>query len=346
MPDDSPERAPTPDAGPLGEFALISRIIARLGDAAATDILVPPGDDAAIWREDAGAVVATIDALTEGNHWRADTMTLEDVGWRAVAANVSDLAAMGAQPRYLLVAASLGPTLTPADLDAFVDGLAASCRAHGVRIAGGDIVRGATTMFTIAAYGAIRLEDGRLRSLRRNGARLGDLVAVSGHPGASAAGLAIIEGGRSDDPVAAPLLEAHRRPRARTEIGANAREAGVACAIDISDGLLQDLDHIAEESGVGIEIDCDAIPVHPAARALLGDTDALDLALGGGEDFELILVGHEDALAALGDRVTVIGRIVPEHPGETVALDANGAAVQPSRRGWDQLAPTTPEGRS
>ncbi len=119
----------------LGEFALIDRIIARLGDAAARDLVVPPGDDAAAWRTGPELAVATIDALVEGTHWRTDTMAYGDVGWRAVTANVSDLAAMGAEPQYLLIAMTLGPAFTVDDLDALVEGLAESCRLHGVRVA-------------------------------------------------------------------------------------------------------------------------------------------------------------------------------------------------------------------
>jgi len=343
----SPDPAPGgPASGDWGEFALIARIIARLGDAAATDILVPPGDDAAIWLADSRGVVATIDALTEGTHWRADTMDLADVGWRAVTANVSDLAAMGAEPGYLLVATCLGPSITSAGLDAFVDGLAASSRTHGVRVAGGDIVRGEATMFTIAAYGSAPFEGDEPRTLRRNAALVGDVIAVSGHPGASAAGLALIERGQANSGDAAALVEAHRRPLARTEIGRQAIALGIRCAIDVSDGLLQDLDHIAEQSGVGIEIDCAAIPVHPAAVELLGSGAALDLALGGGEDFELALVGEASQLAALGDQVTTIGRVVEEHSGETIALDADGAPYRPARRGWDQLANSRGGGQS
>ena len=329
----------------LGEFPLIARIVERLGDAAAADILVPSGDDAAAWLETTpGITVATIDALTAGTHWSADTMSMADVGWRAVAANVSDLAAMSATPGYLLIAASLGPAITLADLDGFVHGLADSCRAHGVRVAGGDIVRGPATMFSIAAYGRVDLmgdsaEDTPL--LRRSSARVGDAVAVSGHPGASSAGLALIEAGRASEPESAPLLGAHRRPRARTALGHAAVAAGVRCAIDVSDGVLQDLDHIAEQSGVGIEVDCDSLPLHPAARALLGDASALDLALGGGEDFELLLTGDEATLRSLSSSevpVTVIGHVVSEHPGETVARDAQRAVYEAPQRGWDQLA--------
>lgn len=329
----------------LGEFPLIARIVERLGSAAANDILVPSGDDAAVWLDAApGASVATIDALTEGTHWRPDTMSMSDVGWRAVAVNVSDLAAMGAAPGYLLVAASLGPRITLDDLDGFVGGLAESCRTHGVRIAGGDIVRGTATMFSVAAYGRVDLPAGSTGDpplLRRNAARVGDVVAVSGHPGASSAGLALIDAGRADEPQAAPLLAAHRRPNARTALGPAAAHAGIRCAIDISDGVLQDLDHIAKQSDVGIELDCPSLPLHPAAGALLGDTAALDLALGGGEDFELLLVGPEETLRSLSTSelpVTVIGKVVAGHPGQTIAHDEQGATYEPARRGWDQLA--------
>src|SRR3990170_4998314 len=112
----------------LGEFALIDRIVARLGDAAANDIIVPPGDDAAVWDARDSLAVVTIDALVEGTHFRADTMSMADLGWRAVAANVSDLAAMGAEPQYLLIATMLAPELPLAAIDALVDGIAEGCR--------------------------------------------------------------------------------------------------------------------------------------------------------------------------------------------------------------------------
>ena len=337
------------DAGlhDLGEFGLIDRMVARLGAAAAGDILVPFGDDAAVWRGDP-ATVATIDTLAEGTHWRADTMDLADVGWRAVAANCSDLAAMGARPSTLLVATILGPDVTLEGIDALIDGLAAGCRAHCVRIAGGDVVRGGATAITIAAYGGADLEgapglDQResARVLRRDAAAVGQRVAVSGAPGAAAGGLALIEAGRIAEAGAADLVAAHRRPLARTDLGRAALDAGVRCAIDISDGLLQDLGHIARRSGVGIEVAAAALPLHPAARSLLGDERALDLCLGGGEDFELALVGDADALRRL-DRpelpVTLIGHVVADHPGEVIVWDEEGEAYVPAVAGWDQLA--------
>ena len=332
------------DATP-GEFALIDRIVARLGDAAAREIAVPPGDDAAVWAAGDGAIVATTDALVEGNHWRRDTMSMADVGWRAIAASVSDIAAMGATPTYALVATVLAPSLTVEDLDAFIDGLAEACRCFGVRVAGGDVVRGTETAFAVTLLGSAAIDDattehGRARVLRRDGARPGDAVAVSGAPGASAAGLALIEAGRAAEPTAAPLLAAHRRPASSVALGKAALEAGVRCAIDLSDGLLQDLGHVAERSRAGIEIDRDALPLHPAAVALLGGQAALDLALGGGEDYELALTGPAEALAALSTTalaVTVIGRVVPDHAGEAWAVTPAGERYEPPSTGWDQL---------
>lgn len=328
----------------LGEFTLIDRIVARLGDAAAHDLVVPPGDDAAVWRTGPGLAVATIDALVEGAHWRTDTMAYGDAGWRAVTANVSDLAAMGAAPQYLLIATTLGPALTIDDLDALIEGIAESCRFHGVRVAGGDVVRGPATALSIAAYGRIEggtIEGGTVDAplLRRSRARAGDLVAVSGTPGASAAGLALIEAGRAAEVGVEMLLLAHRRPVARVALGQAAAAAGLRCGIDVSDGLLQDLGHIAEASEVGVELAAASLPLHPAAVEALGARAALDLALGGGEDFELVLTGPRAALVALDTPeapVTLIGRVVPDHPGEVIVWGEDGEAYEPPRRGWDQ----------
>jgi len=325
----------------LSEFQLIDRIVARLGEAAARDILVPPGDDAAAWRSSNGATVATTDALVEGTHWRSDTMSWGDVGWRAIASNVSDIAAMGAQPRFALLATVIGPALSIEDIDGLIDGVAASCLEHGVRVAGGDITRGPTTMLSVTLLGESTLDAGGTPLLlRRDGARAGDAVAVSGHPGAAASGLALIEAGRGSEDGLDALLEAHRRPVARTALGVAAVAAGLRCGIDVSDGLLQDAGHIAERSGAGIEIALDALPLHPAAVAVLGAKTARNLALGGGEDYELLLAGPHaviDTLAMADVPLTVIGRVVEEHPREAWAIDAKGERYEPPSAGWDHL---------
>ena len=330
----------------LGEFGLIERIVARLGEAAARYILVPSGDDAAAWTHRGAVTVATTDALVEGVHWRSSlegvptlpTMSWADAGWRAIASNVSDIAAMGATPDFALVSAVLGPALALDALDCLIDGMGASCLEHGVRITGGDVVGGAQTVLGVTLIG--HADSAAL--LRRDGARFGDLVAVSGTLGASAAGLAIIEAGRTDEPGLAPLLEAHRRPRARVALGLAALEAGVRCALDVSDGLLQDLGHLAVRSRLGIEVDLDALPLSFDAVGALGVSRARDLALGGGEDYELALIGPGRALRGLGTDelpVTIIGRVVAEHPGEAWAIDRQGERYLPPSSGWDHLAP-------
>ncbi len=323
-------------AFPLGEFALIDRIVARLGDAAASDILVPPGDDAAVWASGEGFTVASIDAAVEGTHWHAGS-ALDHAGWRAIAGGISDIAAMGAELQQLLVATVIGSDVTAGDLDALIDGMADACRCHGARIAGGDIVRGRQTAITVTAIGHSPRPD---RLLRRDAARPGDAVAVSGTPGASAAGFALIGTDRERDPALASLLAAHRRPVARLALGRAAVDAGIACAIDISDGLLQDLGHIAARSGAGIEIDPAALPLHPTAVAAFDEQRARDMALGGGEDYELALAGPAAALQALATEslpVTVIGRVVVDHPGEAWAIAQDGARYRPPSAGWDQL---------
>ena len=328
------------DGDDRSEFALIDRMVERLGDAAAAEIAVPSGDDAAVWVAEQGAAVVSVDAQVEGTHWRADTMSMGDVGWRAIVAGVSDLAAMGAEPRYALVASVLPASIATAGVDALIDGMAAACRCHALRIAGGDIVRGSEVMLAVTVFGTAQLTGSVPRVLRRDAARAGDAVAVSGTPGASAAGLALIEAGRSGEAAAAPLLDAHRRPLARLALGRAAVEAGIECAIDVSDGLLQDLGHIARRSHVGIEVELAALPLHRAAVGLLGEPRARDLALGGGEDFELALVGSERALKALASPalpLTLIGRVVDAHRGEAWAVAADGERYRPPSAGWDQL---------
>ncbi|MXZ46764.1 MAG: thiamine-phosphate kinase [Chloroflexi bacterium] len=325
----------------LGEFGLIDRIVARLGDAAARDITVPPGDDAAAWAVDAGVAVATVDTLAEGTHWRRDTMSFADVGWRAVVTSISDLAAMGVEPGFLLISAELGPSVQLDDVDAFADGVAAACDCYGVRVAGGNVAGTPATSFSTTAFGtATAAGDGSPLLLRRDAARPGDLVAVSGTPGASAAGLAMIEAGRAEESEAEPLVTAHRRPQARIGLGRAAVEAGVKCTVDISDGLLQDLGHVARASRVGVEVDAGAVPLHPSALALLDPERARELALRGGEDYELALTAPAATLGALTDGeapVTTIGRVVAEYPGEVVVLGSDGRPLEQPSGGWDQL---------
>ncbi|MDG1839269.1 MAG: thiamine-phosphate kinase [Dehalococcoidia bacterium] len=327
------------------EFNLISRIIDQLGVAAAQDIVVPPGDDAAVWAVSSpgNLIVASVDAMTAGVHWLEgpdSTMTSSDVGWRAVAASVSDIAAMGATPKMLLISLTISELTSPTFVDGLVKGISDACLFHEVKVAGGDIVKGSSNGISITVIGEVEhYSDNRI--LRRNSAKLGDIVVVTGRLGASAAGLSLIKGSDEIDQSSEILVRRHRRPEARIASGRKALISGALCAIDISDGFLQDLGHIASASQVDIEIICDDIPLEAAAIALLGRPKALDLGLGGGEDYELALIFGEELLKDIeyesDIELTVVGRVVEQLADESAvrALDSQGEIYSPAIRGWD-----------
>ncbi len=328
----------------LDEFKLISKIIDQLGSSAAKDIIVPPGDDAAVWMNSKNSLtVATVDTLTEGTHWRADTMSFYDVGWRAITASVSDLAAMGATPNYLLIAITLDTSTTEQNINMLTEGIAKSSTVHKVKIAGGDITRAHTNIISVTAIGQITQNNPQSNYypiMRRNTAEVGEFVAVSGYPGTSGAGLNILEA-NIQGTLDAELITLHRQPIARIELGVSAAKAGIKCAIDLSDGLVQDLEHIAKASNIGIKIDTRKIPLHSTAYNLLGEQKTLDLALGqGGEDFELILTGSEQHLRSLHTielPVTIIGKTTLKHPGQVKVYKGTDEEYDPPQRGWNHL---------
>jgi len=335
----------------VGEFTLIDRLAAVLKDTGPTGLLVGIGDDAAAWRPTPNTVtVATTDALVEGVHFDLSTTGWADLGWKALAENVSDVAAMGCWPRYALVALALPDRLSVRDLEDLYRGLQACATAFGCQAVGGDVAAShyvtiAVTLIgeSLPATGA----DDQPPLLRRSAARAGDVVATTGPLGASAAGLRLLReaaGTEADD--AAALVSAHLRPMPRVTAGVVLVQAGVRCAIDVSDGLVADLGHICEQSGVDAEIRADRVPLHPAARARFPDT-ALDMALGGGEDYELVCTGSAEALArasrelaARGEPPLVtIGRILPQRGAapRVSVLGKDGDLVRPERAGYQHF---------
>jgi thiamine-monophosphate kinase len=267
----------------LGEFALIAAIAAALPPEPAP--LLGPGDDAAVLRAPDGRVVATTDLLVEGLHFRRDWSAAADVGVKAAAQNLADVAAMGAIPTGLLVGLA-APGDLPVDwaLD-LVRGMAAECGRAGAAIAGGDVTGGPAVMLGVTALGDLA---GR-PPVTRGGARPGDVLAVAGRLGWSAAGLAILTASARPGGEDGDLVAAHRRPQPPYPAGPQAARLGATAMIDISDGLVQDLGHVAQASGVRIDIDTAGLPgTGPlrAAAARLG-ADWLDWALTGGEDHAL-----------------------------------------------------------
>ena len=289
-------------------------------------IRIGMGDDAAVLEPSDAAQVLTVDTAVSGVHFLRDLSRGEDIAYRAFVAAASDVAAMGARARAALTALVL-----PADVDddlfrALVDGLGEASDATGAPIVGGNLSSGSELSITTTVVGELEGE-----ALTRGGARAGDGVYVTGPVGGAAVGLALLRAGHRDGD-ATPFIARYHRPTARFDAGARLRGLATA-AIDISDGLVQDLGHIAEASGVNAELDASALPHLPDHARLareLGE-DPLALALSGGDDYELIFTAPAGARAdALGTR---IGRIV-SGGGEVRVLGPDGAPLDLEARGY------------
>jgi thiamine-monophosphate kinase len=324
----------------LGEFGLIERLRRALGERGDERLVVGIGDDAAVWRAGGGFAVATTDTMVAGVHFLPGDVAWRDVGWKALAVNVSDVAAMGAAPSFALVTLCVPPETAVADIDELYAGLRECAEAYGVTVAGGDVVASPVFAITVALSGAVGVRgDGTPALLRRDGACAGDAVAVTGALGGSAGGLRVLTEGVARTEPAERLIARHMRPRPRVDAGRAAVSAGAACAIDISDGLAQDLGHVCEASGLGAELWLPKVPLDDALVATFPD-DAPTLAATGGEDYELIVVATEDVLrraeVMLGTPLPIVG-LMREGAGVRV-LDAAGREVRVQMRGWDHLA--------
>ncbi len=313
----------------MDEFALIDRYFRRAGGSG---VALGVGDDGAVLEPPAGRnLVAVVDTLVAGVHY-PDDLPAADVGFRAVAVNLSDLAAMGAEPAWMTLALTL-PAADADWLDAFAAGLFAAADEHGVALVGGDTTRGPATVVSVQLLG--HTEPGR--ELRRAGARPGDLMYLSGHPGDAAAGLAAWQSGQRDG----PLVGKFRRPAARVALGQAA--AGLAsAAIDVSDGLAADLGHVLAASGCAAVIDVEDLPLSDALLAAVGAERALDLALGGGDDYELCIAvpagaeaAFREAAAATATPVTAIGRF---REGAGLQFKRGGRRFEPGVRGYRHFA--------
>lgn len=343
----SPPASTPPRIRDVGEFGLIARLQALVAarrpppDGEGPRLLLSIGDDCAAWQPTPGArEVITTDALIEDVHFRRSTTSWADLGWKALAVNVSDVAAMGAAPRYALV--TLGaPRDTPvADLEALYAGMLDLATEYQLDIIGGDVVAAPVVVLNLTVVG-----DSRGELLRRDAARIGDLLAVSGALGASRGGLELLESGRQPNDQSGPLFEAHRRPRPRVAEAAALVESGVRCAMDLSDGLLGDAAHIGERSGLAAMLERERVPVHPALQAVFGEA-ALGMALGGGEDYELLCAAPADVLARasaalvrLGTPLSVVGRLVERGPDDPLVrvIDPAGRPIRLDGASWDHF---------
>jgi thiamine-monophosphate kinase len=311
----------------LGEFGLIAAIKALLpvGNAQILGI----GDDAAVVRAPDRRVVATTDLLVEGRHFRRDWSGAFDIGAKAAAQNLADVAAMGATPTALLVGLATPGDLAVAWAEDLARGLADECSRAGASVVGGDVSGADSVMLAVTALGDLAGRE----PVTRGGARAGDLLAVAGRLGRSAAGLALLEAGlagaigprtagAADAAELAGLVADQRRPRPPYDAGPQAADLGATSMIDISDGLVADLRHVAEASGVLVDLDTERLPPDRALRSaatVLGE-DSLRWMLTGGEDHALAATFPRGT--ALPGRWTVIGEV---REGAGVAVNSRRA---------------------
>lgn len=316
----------------IGEFALIARITRHLAPDG-SGVAVGHGDDAAVIGVGDGAAVLTMDAIVAGRHWLPELSAPRDVGWKAVAVNCSDIAAMGADVVAAVVALHR-PDSVPADeVDELYAGMAEAAETYGVALVGGDTVASAQLALSMAMLGRVDAAQ----AVRRSGASPGDALVCVGGLGAGAAGLAQALGTEPPEPGRADprLLAAHRRPRALLAAGRVLAAAGATAMIDVSDGLGADLGHLCVASSVSARVDAERLPIAPGVRAAASQlgVPAVTLATGGGEDFALLAAvprGQasrvaDAAGAADGVPAAVIGELAEPGARPRAWLEAPGA---------------------
>lgn len=322
--------------GDLGEFGLLARLRERLaspylGDDAAV-LPVPPGRH----------VLATVDVQVDGIHFLRDVMTPQQIGRRAIAVNVSDIAAMGGTPRYALLSLLLPASTETSWVEALYDGVRAETSRWDMTTAGGNLSQtGGPLAVDVTVLGDV---DPAL-VLRRGGAIPGDVLLVTGDLGRSAAGLRLLHHGGESARRFRSLVESYCTPTPRVREGqVFAHTRAVHAAMDLSDGLASDIHRLAEESGVGARIDAAALPISSEVRAAAAELgiDALDLALRGGEDFELLLAAPPRAVSTLtaavavaGTSLSYIGGVRPAADG--VMLRSDDGVLRPLTGGWDHF---------
>jgi thiamine-monophosphate kinase len=319
----------------VGERAIIDRIRERL-PAHSAALVVGIGDDAAVAVPDRGALQAlTTDALVEGVHFDRRFSSPADIGYKAIAVNVSDIAAMGAAPRLALLSLMLPPALPVSDLDQLIDGVVEMAALARVTVAGGNVTRSPGPLIVdVTIMGAVMPR----RVMTRGGGRPGDALYVTGAIGAAAAGLGWLRAhgdSRADDLALAECVARHRRPEPRFRIGALlGRNRAASACMDLSDGLADAVRQVAAASGTGAVVDAGSLPIHAGASAWFKETgqDAVQSSVAGGDDYELLFAVPKRSASRLrhvvqqsrGIRITRIGELTADR---SIHLRRDGQSI-------------------
>jgi thiamine-monophosphate kinase len=310
----------------LNEFDVIRHLSGRLPDPP-PEVVVPIGDDCAVLRLGDALWAVAADMLVSGRHFK-EWASPEDVGYKAVAVNVSDVAAMGGVPRFVLASGGADDAETTLRC---MDGVLEACEEFGVYPLGGDTTGAAALTVDVSILGQLAHAP-----VLRSGARPGDLLVVTGELGTSVAGLLALESG---DAGSKRLIRKHLRPEPRLVAGRAAARLGAHAMIDLSDGLASDVRHVCERSGVGCRIDLDLLPIAGDTREYLcsGDRDPEVLAATGGEDYELLVAVSEEVVEALASESEVPVTVIGDVTGEDVVFLRGGERVN-GLSGWNHFA--------
>lgn len=330
------------EIGEFGLIALLTDLIQRTNrpnptSALQEGLLVDIGDDAAAWKCQGQVQLITADSLLEDVHFHFPDITWEELGYKAIAINLSDIAAMGGIPQYALASLSL-PSYT--DIESILDmywGMIALANRYEVKVIGGNVTASDKLIINITVTGYALNKN----ILKRSAALPGDKIAITGFTGLSSAGMEMmLQNINFEDDAAALFRTKHNRPEPRIEQGQLMLKSGVKCAIDISDGLLSDLKHICEMSGVTAVINQDAVPIHPVLKANFPE-NYLEMALTGGEDYELLFTATPTVMnkvkRLLKDDTFVIGEIEAGTAGDIFIVDSKGNRNTWQKLGWDHF---------
>jgi len=322
----------------LGEFGLIDLLAKMVSTSKRQKLIVGIGDDAVAWQGDNSVQLATVDSLIQDVHFSLDYTSWRELGWKALAVNLSDIAAMGGIPRYALVSLGLPGDTEVDDVADMYRGMMELAQQFNVAIVGGDTCRAPLVTIAVTVLGSAAGKG----ILTRSAARPGDKIAVTGYLGGAAGGLEMLkEGLRFAPGDTAALKIAFLCPAPRIAEGQLLVGKGIRAAIDISDGLVADLRHVCQASGVGARVELGLVPVHPAVENSFADK-ALELALSGGEDYELLFTAGADTITkvkkAASCPVNVIGEIISGDIGEVTLLDINSNKFDLPKEGWEHFS--------
>jgi thiamine-monophosphate kinase len=330
------------ELGELGLIDLLAEMVHSAQDSRSVSwqkLMVGIGDDASAWQGNTSTQLATVDSFIQDVHFSLDIFPWEEVGWKALAVNLSDIAAMGGIPRYALVSLALPGDTEVEDVTTLYRGMLELAQQSGVAIAGGNISSALLVIVDITALGDTGIHDRHL--LTRSAAIPGEQIAVTGYLGTAAAGLEMLAEQLQFDPETTRYLRsAFLHPHPRIAEGQLLVAQGIKTAIDISDGLISDLRHICKLSQVGAQIEIKQVPVHPAVQTSFGDK-SLELALSGGEDYELLFTGSAETINRVKEKascpITVIGKIIADKIGKVNLIDREGKRLDFGKAGWEHF---------